>query len=94
MSATVKEVMNPELFSVRPTSTVEEALNGILGLGITGAPVVDDQGKPIGVVSLRDLVGKTEGKTVAERMSSPAVVTRTAALIADASQDYRRDGFS
>src|SRR5215471_6678877 len=93
MSATVKEIMNPELFSLLPTNTVEEAVNGILSFGVTGAPVVDGGGKPIGVVSLRDLVGKAEDTHVARRMSSPAVVVRTNTLIVDAARIIGETGF-
>jgi CBS domain-containing protein len=59
MSSRVREIMNRELFRVRPGDVPSDVLNGILALGITGAPVVDDAGRPLGMVSLRDLVGRT-----------------------------------
>lgn len=37
----VQEIMNREVFSLRPEESAEEALNWILALRITGAPVVD-----------------------------------------------------
>jgi hypothetical protein len=44
--------MNRELFSVRPGDLVADAVSGILGLGVTTAPVLDAGGCPLGVVSL------------------------------------------
>jgi len=65
-------VMNREIFSLRPSETVEDALGYLHVLGISGAPVVEG-GKPIGVVSLRDLVAERSGKTVRDRMTVPAI---------------------
>ena len=83
MAATVGEIMNRELFGVSPTDSTTSALNGILALSISSAPVLDDVGRPIGVVSLRDLVGPKSGDTVASRMSAPAVVALVGSRIED-----------
>jgi len=71
MARRVDEIMNAELFFIRPGDPVDMALLGILSLGITAAPVVDPERRPVGVVSLRDLVGAS-GVSVGERMTSPA----------------------
>jgi len=92
MASIVKEIMNRELFSVRPTDTAANALNGLLALGIYGAPVLDSGQRPIGVVSLRDLVAR-EGPTVTDRMSSPAVVVRSDARIFDAAKLIGETGY-
>ena len=92
MASTVKEIMNHELFSVRPTDSVGDALNGLLAFGIYGAPVVDSAQRPVGVVSLRDVVFR-QGATVAERMSSPAVVVREDARISDAAKLIAETGY-
>lgn len=84
MSANVCEIMNRELFSVRPSDTVAAARVAILGLGITAAPVLDDAGRPIGVVALRDLVGAGDGERVDAHMTSPPIVVRTGAAVRDA----------
>lgn len=84
MARYVDEIMNPELFFLRPQDTVGTALLGILSLGITAAPVVDPQRRPAGVVSLRDLVSATGGNTVGERMTAPAVTVARSAEIRDA----------
>jgi CBS domain-containing protein len=77
---TVREIMNRELFSVRPSDTVESARNGILALGITAAPVLDDALRPVGIVSLRDLADEPKTDLVTARMSTPVV----AAVVDDA----------
>lgn len=45
-----------ELFVVKPSTTVDEALEILVENRITGLPVVDDTGKLIGVVSDYDLL--------------------------------------
>lgn len=76
MAQSVQDIMNPELFSVLPSESVQTALDGILAVGITGAAVVDDKEKPVGVVSLRDLTGAPKNGPIRERMTSPAAVIR------------------
>jgi CBS domain-containing protein len=81
MAKTVQEIMNRELFSLRPDEGCEDALGFILALGISGAPVVDGAGKPIGVVSFRDLLRHAGGDDVASRMTSPALTVSEGAAI-------------
>jgi len=79
MALTVGEVMNREIFSLRPSESVEDALGYLNVLGISGAPVVEG-GKPVGVVSYRDLVAPNRaGTTVRDRMTTPAITVTAAA---------------
>lgn len=71
MARAVNEIMNTELFGVRPEDPVQEALGYILALGISGAPVIDPWGRPVGMVSLRDLVKEQGGSQVKDRMVTP-----------------------
>ena len=91
MSSRVREIMNPELFRVRPSDVSSDVLNGILALEITGAPVVDDAGRPLGMVTLRDLVGRT-GTTAGVIMTSPAATISADALIAAAGRRLAETG--
>ena len=84
MARTVAEIRSRELFSVRPDDAVEEALDGILALAVSGAPVLDPEGRPIGTVSLRNLVGRRPGDRVADRMTTPAVTAPESASVAEA----------
>src|SRR6266511_523193 len=69
MALTVREVMNPELFSVRPNDRADDTLAALLALNIGAAPVVDEVNHPIGIVSWRDLARPEGGETIGARMS-------------------------
>lgn len=84
MAKAVKEIMNPELFSVAPDDDSEQVVQEILALGVSGAPVVDAGGHAIGFVSLRDLLASHAPSRVFERMSKPPVTIRESADIEDA----------
>lgn len=85
MSKTIRDVMTHELFGLRPQDPTERAAEYLLALGVSGAPVLDDDGTPVGVVSLRDLMAKKSRDRVHERMSTPAIVVRETASVDDAS---------
>ena len=50
------DVMNPEVLTVRERMTVHDLAEFLIDNEISGAPVVDDDGKLVGVVSLVDIV--------------------------------------
>ena len=52
----VSELMNPNVVCVSPETTVAEAQKLLSARRVSGAPVVDADGQPIGVVSQSDLV--------------------------------------
>ena len=62
--------MNPKLVYLREGDRAAVALQPILDLGISAVPVVDDDHKPVGIVSLRDLV---DPKRQASRMTELVV---------------------
>jgi CBS domain-containing protein len=66
MEMTVKELMATEVVTVRATATMAEASRLLSERQISGAPVVDDEGRPVGVVSRTDLVRGWE-QAAAER---------------------------
>ena len=55
--------MNPEVVSARPGMSVAEVSKLLATRGISGAPVVDDSGKILGVGSQSDLVRQTDQPT-------------------------------
>ena len=70
----VDEVMNHEVFSVGADERASEVLSMILTLGITAAPVVDEGGRVLGLVGLRDLARAGRSDPVARHMvDSPTV---------------------
>jgi CBS domain-containing protein len=59
----ISELMNPNVVSARPEMTVAEVGNLLATHGFTGAPVVNESGKILGVVSQSDLVRETDRQT-------------------------------
>lgn len=52
----VSAVMTTDVFAVRPDVSLEALMDVFLERGIGGAPVVDEEGRPVGVVSKTDLL--------------------------------------
>jgi CBS domain-containing protein len=49
------DIMRRELIALRAQDSLAEAERTLVDAQVGGAPVVDEQGKPIGVVSVRDM---------------------------------------
>lgn len=81
----VADLMSIDPIVVRPDTTIEEAERLLSDFDITGLPVVDGDGRPVGVISQTDLLAtmgppvgvliraKASGLRVGELMSTPAV---------------------
>jgi CBS domain-containing protein len=54
--ATVREIMQTDVVTVPPGMRISELVPVLLGERITGAPVVSDAGKLVGVVSATDVL--------------------------------------
>jgi CBS domain-containing protein len=50
------ELMTPSPVSIRGDATVREAIELLTRRGISGAPVIDEAGRPVGVVSRGDIL--------------------------------------
>lgn len=53
---TVRDIMNPEIISVRSGSTVEALVQLLDEAGVSGVPVLDSTGRVVGVVSRTDVI--------------------------------------
>ncbi|MEZ5583631.1 MAG: CBS domain-containing protein [Candidatus Competibacteraceae bacterium] len=53
---TAQQIMNPEILAAHAHWTLDQLAGFLVESGISGAPVIDDDEKLIGVVSLTDLV--------------------------------------
>jgi CBS domain-containing protein len=53
---TAAEVMTPNPVSIRDTATLEEAVAFLVDTGYSAAPVIDEAGRPVGVLSRTDIV--------------------------------------
>lgn len=95
----VKDLMETEVLTVKTDDPVEDLLDALVGKHIHGAPVVDESGALIGMVSQLDIYfgtmtrsGETGGGrrkkrsarlTVGEIMTAPAVSVGESAKIPD-----------
>ena len=57
----VSEIMAKDVVAVRPELRLEDLEELLLARGISGAPVIDEVGKPIGMVSKTDLLRRSGG---------------------------------
>jgi CBS domain-containing protein len=61
------DVMTPSVISVRPNASIAEMVKLMLDNRISGLPVVDDQGKLVGIVTEGDCLRRTETGTERKR---------------------------
>jgi hypothetical protein len=85
MARTLREIINPEVLAVRPDLPAREVRSLLRSFAVGAVPVVDDAGKPLGVLSLRDLIDSVEG-TAGGRMSKPAICTNDSITIESAAR--------
>ena len=67
-----KNIMTKDVISVKPTTPVKNLANILIKNQISGAPVVDNKGKIVGVVSEADIIAK-KGKQVKNIMSKRVI---------------------
>lgn len=88
MARTVQEIMNRELFAIRPELPVAE-VRGVFGsLRVGAAPVLDGANRPLGVLSVRDALDG--GGTVGERMTKPAICVGASTSVEEAARRLAR----
>jgi hypothetical protein len=76
--------MNPEVLTLRPDMPLVEARHQLRSFGVSAAPVVDEDKRPVGVLSVKDILDGNG--TAADRMSRPALCTPSSALVEDAAR--------
>jgi CBS domain-containing protein len=54
----VREIMTREVVTTNPSATVAQVARLMLDHHLSGLPIVDDSGRPVGVLSETDLVAK------------------------------------
>jgi CBS domain-containing protein len=78
---TVREVMRPAALALRPGVARSVAADALRARGQASAPVVDGEGRPVGVVGEAELLRARAGSKVADAMARVAVsVQETAPL--------------
>src|SRR2546421_9121985 len=53
---TAQDLMTPNPVSIRDTATVQEAIALLTDRGFSAAPVIDEAGRPVGVLSRSDIL--------------------------------------
>lgn len=76
--------MNQEVLTLRPHLPLADARHQLLAFGVSAAPVVDDAHRPVGVLSVRDILDVNG--TAADRMNRPVLCVPSAALVEDAAR--------
>lgn len=56
-----RDIMTTRVVAVRPDTPVREVARALLDHRISAVPVVDDAGRPIGIISEGDLVARSQG---------------------------------
>jgi CBS domain-containing protein len=69
---TAADLMNPEVLTVPEEMTVRDLAGFLMDHEITGAPVVDREGRLVGVVSVVDIADYAAGEEDAERSAEGA----------------------
>lgn len=57
---TAKDIMTKDVITVRPETSIEELARILIENRISGAPVVDDNGNLIGIVTENDLISQNK----------------------------------
>jgi CBS domain-containing protein len=83
-STPLRSLLGRQVICVRPRVAIDLLTNLLLDLGISGVPVVDESGHPIGVVSRTDVVNAGGDGTVADHMTPLAFTLPEAASVLDA----------
>lgn len=81
----VRDVMTAEVVSFRVTDDVSAAMHTLVDRGIDGAPVVDDAGAVVGVLTTGDLIVKES------RLHFPTVIAVLGASFEFKSRDFDDD---
>ncbi|MDA8239618.1 MAG: CBS domain-containing protein [Nitrospiraceae bacterium] len=61
-SVRAKDIMTAKVFSVKETATIQEVADLMAAEGISGLPVLDDNGKVAGVISEKDFLSSMGAK--------------------------------
>ncbi len=70
-----RDIMTHKVYTIYPEASVQEAAQLLSRQGISGVPVIDKDGKIIGIVTEADIIAKVnrEGLRVADIMSSEII---------------------
>lgn len=70
-----RDIMTHEVISIRPEASIRDAARLLSEYHISGAPVIDREGRMAGIMTEADLIGK-EGETVRDIMTERVVTAQ------------------
>ncbi len=88
-----RDIMTPNLITVSPTDTVQRLAQVLTEAGISGAPVVDDTGEIVGIVSEADVISK-RGSRVEEVMHRSVVTVPEDTLVGEVCSTMTRNNIN
>jgi CBS domain-containing protein len=88
----VQAAMTRTVVAVKADLPLDRARSLFLDRGIGGAPVVDDEGRPLGILSKTDLLRAPGAETVADAMSRNVLTLPELAPISEAAALLANDG--
>ncbi|MFH7594137.1 CBS domain-containing protein [Streptomyces racemochromogenes] len=91
----VAELMTPTAITVRPATAFKEIARLLQEFDITAVPVVDEDGRPVGVVSEADLLRRRAAggsPTAEDLMTRPAITARPEWSVVRAARVMQRHG--
>jgi predicted transcriptional regulator len=80
-----REMMTHKVYTVSPEATVQEVAQQLSQEKISGAPVIDNEGQIIGIITQADIIGKVdrEGLHVSDIMSTEVISVDDETLIGE-----------
>jgi CBS domain-containing protein len=91
MTITVSDLMRKKLVTIKESASVQEAANKMKKKDVSSLVVVDENGRPLGLITERDLVRKVcirdvyaSKVTNKEIMSSPLITVKSKSLSSEA----------
>jgi len=89
---TVRDVMTTAVVTIGPRTGLKEAAARLRTGGFSALPVVDAEGRVVGVLSEADLLAGRHGTVACHLMSRPPVTVRPDARVAEAAVLMHRHG--
>jgi CBS domain-containing protein len=86
----VTDIMNPKLLYIREGDRLTMARSKIIEFGVTAVPVLDEDHRPVGVVSLRDLdrIGHVEASSPVYVVKADATIEEGARILLDSGMHH------
>ncbi len=77
----VEEVMTKKVITLKSSQTVSEAVGQFAEHGISGAPVIDEHGKLVGMVTEQDIIGALKTRSKHIEMVYPSLSVLSVAFV-------------